>query len=478
MQTMTLLPLALFASAATSLVALPICSAVFGGLTMVSINRVLERCDIPAPMRYPMLVLIAATPSIAFYAASGSAVMIGLYPLCAAMSALIAWYRTADTRYLIAAAGAFAFAVMANYESALWLILGAMMVAQVLARHGAEDAEIEGSAITYLTPAFYAVALWCLFNWLIVDSPLGWFTNGSGTSVNVIYNVAHSASAGTIFVQCFKLAFAASPLILIVFPALLVVAFSQRNELAGWLAAFCVLAILEPGVEALIRGNIATMELSSAAPQLIISLIGAAWLYHSLENSRPIVGVGLFIAQLGAMALIWHGMDTYPYQNMEQAFHKVVVNRGAYTPRMTRGGLAVGIDNEQEMANYIRNHVHADDSILTDNSQSYAVILRTAEPKLFRTRLENGDWFADVAKPPKDVKYFLITRHDSQDAIEQAYPGAADGQRSGLTIVYNNNRYSLLAVAPGTTEKNSVRHRSGNKPTSGGNPGLVQPGGL
>jgi hypothetical protein len=474
LQTLTLLPLTLFASLATNLVALPVCSAVFGGLTMVSINRVLERCDLAAILRYPMLVLIAVTPTIAFYAASGSAVMIGIYPLTAAVSALIAWYRTADTRYLIAAGGAFAFAVMANYGDALWLLLGAAMVSQVLARHGADDAEIEGSAITYLTPALYAVGLWCLCNWLIVDSPLGWFTNGSGTNVNVIHNVAHSAPFGTIFLQCFKLAFAASPMILIVAPALIAVAFSQRNELAGWLAAFCILAILEPGVDALLRGNIATMQLSTAAPQVIISVIGAAWLYHSLESSRALVGIGLVVAQLAAIALIWHAMDTYPYQDMEQAFHKVVATKGASVPATSLGGLAVGIRQEQQMSSFIREHVDTPNSILTDNSQSYGVILLTAEPKLFRTRLEKGNWFHDVAKPPHSVKYFLITRFNRQDAINAAYPGAALGQRSGLTIVFRNARYALLAVAPGTNEKNSVRHRTGNGP----GPGLVTPAGL
>jgi hypothetical protein len=103
--------------------------------------------------------------------------------------------------------------------------------------------------------------------------------------------------------------------------------------------------------------------------------------------------------------------------------------------------------------------VHAPRSILTDNSQTYGVILLAADARVFRTRLENGGsgtWLNQVRTPPPSVRYFLIAYTDPNDAIHTAYPKAATGGLVGVSVVFKDARYALVSVARGTTEKNST----------------------
>jgi hypothetical protein len=341
------------------------------------------------------------------------------------------------------------------------------MVATVLTRHGADDAEVEGSIITYVGPTLYAVALWCLINWLIVSSPFGWIDPGGSTTVNAVggHLVVHGASLAQAFADSLRLALNAAPLSLVVAPLLILTAVLQRNEMAGWLAAFAVVAIFRPGAEALIHSNIADIQMNLSPPQMLIAVAGAAWLYQSFPDARPLVAGALMIGLVATVVVVWHGMATYPYQNEEQAFHNAIAHSGT-SPHTTRGGLVVGDREEMQMGRYIRQHVHGTKSVLTDDSQTYGVIMLSDVTRVFRTRLNtggSGDWLNEVRTVPARVKYFLIAYRDPKDAIHATYPGAVLGRRNGLSVVFENARYALIRVAKGTTEKTS----SGAGPLSG-----------
>jgi hypothetical protein len=458
LQSIVLLPFTIVSSMGTSLIALPICSAIFGGLTMVALNRLLERCDMPAQLRYPIVLLTALVPTIVFYSAGGGAEMISLFLLATAISSLIAWFRTVDTRFLISSGIAFGFAAMADYGDLVWMLLAAAMVATVLSRHGADDAEVEGSLITYVAPALYAVALWCLINWLIVSSPFGWVDQNAGSTVNLGHVVAHSAPIAKAFADSLRLALNAAPLSLVVAPALIITALVQRNELAGWLAAFTIVAIFEPGATAVLHGNISDLQMQLSPPQILMAVAGGAWLFQSFPDARALIGGALIVGLVATVVIVWHGTSTYPYQDMEQAFHSAV-SHPSTKPTESLGGHSVGVEQEKSMGNYIREHVHGAKSILTDNSQTYAVILESGDPGVFRTRLEDGGagkWLSQVRNPPRSIKYFLIASNDVSDALRNAYQGAVNGDRIGLTVVFKNSRYALLSVSPGTDEQNSI----------------------
>jgi hypothetical protein len=475
LQTIALLPFALFAPLASSLLALPLCSALFGGLTMTVLNRVLERCQLGKPLRYLTLLLVAVTPTFCFYAADGGAELIALYLLAAAMSALIAWLLTLDTRYLVLAGIVFALAGLADYSSFVWMALGAVMVAVVLYRHRARKDEVEGSQITYLIPSLYAIIVWTVFSALIVGRPFGWLTGGHAAAVDTSSVSAVPVTLLDALHQTFTLAWSSAPLSLIVIPVLLATALIKRDELAAWLAAFSLLALLGPATEALVYHDASQIQLDKGLSLLLMSVYGAAALYRSLHKLRLWIALALIAGLAGSIALVWQGMSTFPYQNLEQAFHRAVVTGHSQEGTVSRGGIGVGINSELAMAQYINTHVHANKSVLTDNSQTYAVILLTGKPGLFRTRIDHGDtpWLRAVKHPPASVKYMLVAQDASGDLIRQAYPQAATGDTAGLTVAYSDPRYTLLSISPGVDNKAQSTGGSGgpiNLSTSSGTP--------
>lgn len=450
-QTLALLPFALFTPLAKSLVALPLCSALFGGLTMVVLNGVLRRCQFAAPLRYLTLVLVGLTPTLLFYAADGGSELIALCLLAAAMSAVIAWLLTFDTRYLVVAGMVFALAGLADYSSFVWMLLGAVMVAIVLYRHRGTSDEVEGSLITYLVPSVFAIVVWTIFSAVIVSAPFGWLSAGHTAGVDTSGASAIPVTLLHALHQTFTLAWSSAPLSLIVIPALIVTAMVKRNELAAWVAAFSLLALLIPGAEALIYHDTSQIQLDKGLPLLLMSVYGAAVLYQSFEKRRLLLGLALIAGLAGSVVVVWQAMSTYPYQNLEQAFHRAIVTGHSQEGTVSRGGIEVGIGSEQAMAQYIDTHVHAKKSVLTDNSQTYAVILLTGHAGLFSTRIDHGDtpWLRAVKRPPASVQYMLLAQNASGDLIRQAYPSAATGGTVGLTVAYQDARYTLLSVSPG-----------------------------
>jgi hypothetical protein len=103
------------------------------------------------------------------------------------------------------------------------------------------------------------------------------------------------------------------------------------------------------------------------------------------------------------------------------------------------------------MANYIKEHVSGKFAVLTDNSQTFAVMLLTGQlPKFFdRVSLGDGPWKHAAKFPPKDVKYFLFAQHASNDELLQIYPQLATAQGiPQLPVVLATPRYTLVRVPP------------------------------
>jgi hypothetical protein len=255
--------------------------------------------------------------------------------------------------------------------------------------------------------------------------------------------------------ETLTLAWSSAPLSLLVIPALLIAALVKRDELAAWLAAFSLLALLSPATEALLYRDASQIQLDKGLPLLLMSVYGAAVLYKSFTRLRPLIAVALIAGLAGSVLPVWQGMSTFPYQNLEQAFHRAVATGHSQEGTVSRGGIQVGISSELAMAQYIDAHVHTKKSVLTDNSQTYAVILFSGHPGLFRTRIDHGDAsrLRAVKRPPASVKYMLVAQNATGDLIRQTYPQAATGHSAGLTVVYSDPRYTLLAVSAGVSDK-------------------------
>src|SRR5271165_3885670 len=80
---------ALIKALATTMIALPLVSALFAGGTLAVVGRLLRRCAVALPIRLVIVVLFAANPLFAFYASNGMSDMIYLFSLSLAVDLFI-----------------------------------------------------------------------------------------------------------------------------------------------------------------------------------------------------------------------------------------------------------------------------------------------------------------------------------------------------------------------------------------------------
>lgn len=451
--TIAFLPLAIVKPLASSLVALPLLSALFSAGTMVVLNVTFRRCEMPALMRYALLLAFGLNPLWLFYAGNGTGDAVYLFFLAFGVMCFVNWYCTEGAIHLMGAGTALALAAMTRYGLLVWAVVTAFLVAAALARRGADRDEVEGSVITYAAPAFYAVALWTLFNALIVDSPFGWLKPSDSTlAVNSDQFVGNGdTDFGNVMEHMLEVVAGVAPLAFLMIVLLVAAFLLKRDDLALWLAGLIALSMVLVVGAAVIDGDLSKIALRAGLPVALTALFGAAWLYRAANGLR----LGVFAVTLAflllALPLTWTQMKDYPFQNQEQAFTRALFGSEDQAGTSSRGGFTVGIEEERAMAARIKRLVGEDENaVLTDNAQTYSVILLTGRPQIFFDRVDEGDdgWAEALASPEGEVRYMLIAARTPTDLIRERYPEAADGTSMRFTPVYATRRYLLVRVRP------------------------------
>jgi hypothetical protein len=447
------LPFTLIKPLATSLIALPLTSAIFAGATIAMLNRTLELCQLNALLRYPLLVLFGLNPEFLFYAGNGMADTAYLFLLAGGLYCLLKWYLLEESRYLIGGGVAFTCCMLARYEFIIWALVVGLLIGATLVHREATRARIEGSVISFLAPIVYGLALWTLFDGVIVGRPFEWLTSGSSTSLAINSDqVAHHGGVSLLEVahRLLELTASVAPLALLAIPVLVYAFLRTREVMSLALASFLALSLVIVGADALIQNDLGVLALRNGLPLALTALLAAAWLFRTQETVRmPIWLVTLGVLALG-IPLSWNAMQHYPFQNLEQAFVRAIKTGESQEGSSSIGGFTVGIEPERQMAAYIDRTVgeqrHA---ILTDNAQTYGVIMLSGRPQDFENRVNDGDgpWFAAREDPYGKVKYMLVAYRAPGDLIRQRYPEAASGGNPDLTPIFHTSRYVLLRVA-------------------------------
>jgi len=133
------------------------------------------------------------------------------------------------------------------------------------------------------------------------------------------------------------------------------------------------------------------------------------------------------------------------------------------------GGFRVGTEPEQQMASYINANISRRSSVLTDNAQTFGVILLTGRPEVFFDRVDRGDGTFEqvVIRPHGRVTHLLMAKLVSGDLIRRRYPTASSRVAAGLTPVSETERYLLLEVA-GRDPRRTQAGSGGGGGTGGG----------
>lgn len=446
------LPFAVVKPLATSLVAIPLASALCAAVAMVFLDRTLARCDMPAALRIPLLLAFGLNPLWVFYAGNGMSEALYSAFLAFSLYTFVSWYATTEPRYLIGSGFGIAFLIVTRYAFIIWAVLLAVLIGVALVRRRASRIEVEGSVVAFAAPVVYALALWILFNALIVGEPFGWLdSQSSDQAVNASGALdSGSVAFNQVSQRLLELNVGVFPVALVVVPALVVTFLAQRNDMALWLASFIVLGIVIIGVHAYAAQDESLLTLRDSMPMFVASLIGAAWVYRSFEAFRPViwaVALGLLVVNLFTA---WRAMDTYPFQSLEQAFVRSVETGKSQEGETSLGGFRVGVAPEARMAQYVKDNIDGKDAILTDNAQTFAVILLSGRPQTFLDRIDRGDsaWNDVLEKPFGEVDYMLLNRDTaSGDRITARYPRADAGRERGLTPLLRTDRYLLVRVA-------------------------------
>ncbi len=437
-----LVPFAVVPAWAASLTVVPVVSAVFAALTLLTVNTMMRRAQVVLPARVAVLAALGLNPLVVLHATTGADDFVWLAFAVAALGALLAWYVTADVRFVMLAAVAFAAGTLAGYGSLVWFGVSLVMVAAVLARLGADRAEIEGTTVGLAAPTVYVVATWAAFNLVIFLDPLGWVTRSpAGVDLPVLEVVRGTGD----------LVLHGAPIVLVVLPALLHAGFARRNVFALWLAVLLVVTVLTPGVTALAGLDDTPVQLGDALPILLVAVVGGIWLVRSAVHDPTVVAGALALGLLASIPWTFSAMETVERQGLERAFHDAVATGRSQEGVRTVDGSYVGYDLERQMADYLTDHVDATSAVLTDDAATYAVILLTGAPDLFLDRVDRSDeaWARAAAAPAEHVRYLLLSVDTTRDRLSRLYPAAAVGDDPALETVFSNARYSLVAVPDG-----------------------------
>ncbi len=474
--TFMLIPFAAVRSFVTSGLALSLSSGVFGALALTSVNRMFAMADMARGARLLVVLLVGLNPMFAFYSMNGTGDAAYLFFVAFALFCLIGWGRNGSARYLIGAGLAFALACLTKYEFIAWAFVVAILVAWTLNRLDRSKDEVEGSTIAYLVPIAYALGIWIFFNAIVLGDPFAWVSLSSSTTpVDAVSSAAPGFDILSALGEIFR-TYLIFPAAIVAVPLLLFNFGGTRSTIGIGFALLILLNVLYSLIGAAIDGSVDTIELSDALPGMIAGIAGFAWLYWSAPNIRPMVWGGLVLLSVLAIPTAWSQMQSYPHQNLEQAFTRAISSGDDQEGTSSRGGYQVGISPESQIARFIQDQSIPKNEILTDNSRTYGVIALTGHPDLFYDRVDHGDqqWQRVLADPQGQVDFMLV-ENSTADLIVKQYPGLTQGNVSGFEPVVKNDRYTLLrVVAPtqsgggatgngtGTTNPNTIPNQSGN----------------
>jgi hypothetical protein len=476
------MPFALIKPFATSLVALPVMSAIAAGLLMASLNNLMRVCGMNLGFRLVLLLLFGLNPMTVYYAGNGDPVILGMVMLAIAITSVIAWQVTDQTRHLAAAGLAMGLAVMVDYMFILISVgfLCAFMVIGAASKH--DQGKLRASLLLFLTPVVYSLLFWCLLNWVLLGNPFEWISAQNGV-IQVNTNGALQ-EVGTTFADSlgdlFTITLGTAPLALVVGILLIVVGILRRDAVS-WALLFVGLAVAAaPVLRAVVADQADLLSLSYGLPIAVFTFGAVAALGRANDNWSAGVAVFLGLGLIAAIPLSWNVMGDYRYQNQEQAFTRWVEDQESQEGKRSLGGYQNGIDPELAMANYINNEIpQAKRSILVDPNFSYGVMITSGRPQNFFDRVDQGedDWQAAIDNPwlwnedhpDTQVRYMLVTTSRAGDQLAKKWPLAVEGGEAGMEPIFRTDRYVLVEISE-TRPADSAGGEDDDAPQTSPNP--------
>ena len=330
-----------------------------------------------------------------------------------------------------------------------------------------------------MAPVAYVLAVWTFLNWVVFGDALGYL---SGTLGNVtggepasFSHVAAGASApaggaahvigggrdiGQLLHQSFDALWLATLLFLPTLPTAAVLLYTglRRRRVTALFLVAALLVGAGTTIAVVVLGNPATaLHLRYNIRAMPIVLIAVGWAVASLSpRRRRLVAASLLVAMIASIPVTALKMWHYGEAKGEHAFVA-----GLLTGRSQDGvdqprGTGIRVRDQRDMARFVRREVSGRDTVLTDDGQTFAVMLLDGHPGRYLDRIDVGDqrWGAVRARPRSfGVRWFLVQRRQGGVAIDQdlvldAYPQLSIGG-GGLPwahLAHANGSYALFRL--------------------------------
>jgi hypothetical protein len=475
LQTVALLPFALVRPLATSLLALPLFSALCAGAVVATLDQTLIMFGVRWWMRWPLLAAFALNPVFLDYGANGTATCLVMALLAAGLHNFCAWYRNGgdSVRSLGMCGFWLSIAFLARYETILWLVAIAAIVAIVRLARGARLIEVVAQEAILLSPVVYIFLIWSGISALVGGGGvLSWITRAGGERVAGLTYNGHSSTASRIG-SIADVLWRTSPLMLIVPGLLILAAVLLRRPI---LLAVAGLALVGAGVAALrmvLLPNPILLQPGYEMVALVPMLIGAGWLislFGAQGSTARAAGAqlgrtvtaGLMV--LGLAAGVFSGYDLMKADGnvYDQAFTIALSSHlGRITPahgRPAPDSPAAIYADQQGLSTFLEAAVDGPKTVLTDDVAFPNVTLDNDSVTPFRTRAELGDaGFTRLLDQPVKlgkVQYLVVGNPDAtvpgypKDLVAARYPAAYSGHMPHTAVVYRNPLVAVVELNP------------------------------
>jgi hypothetical protein len=446
--TLAFLPLVVVKPVATSLWALPIMSSVFGAALLVTLQHTLRVSGMRFGERLTLVVLFALNPMVAFYSSNGMSEVVGWWLLTLAVAAFVRWDLESLPRRLIVTGSFLALAALARYELVLWAGVVVAAVAAKTWRRSHRLPEFEASAIAVLAPVVYALGVWSFLNWTILGNAFAWLHEETTQTFGVYAEsgpdfgrVTVANAARVVFSENLRM----FPLVLVAAVVVAVVGVARRAIMGLALAAMLLLNALLTVVLAVKTQAPHLFELRLNVRPLPLVVLAAGWLYSTASSglARRVVWAAAAAGLALSIPLSWHTMRTFPFRLDEAQFASALATGRDQAHKLT------GVDAvaDRRMAEYILRHVHRQNSVLTDDVQTFGVMLASGRPSLFVDRIDHGDarWFEIANAPERSVDYLLMSWIEN-DLLRTLYPRVYDHGGRDVELVYATRTGKLFRI--------------------------------
>lgn len=407
---------------------------------VVLVLALLRALQVPRPLRIAMTATLALHPLIVYYGANGMSEALFLLFLLWATVALVHWIRSPTaTMHLISCGVALGLSYLTRYEAvgAAGLVIASVGMISFLHARGALGLRMSiasADAIIVTFPFAAAFLGWALASWVIVGSPFETFTSLYGNASQVALGaegIQQVTGQGTpaaddyVAAQVLGIALA---LPIVGALAALTGLLGRRLEFVGPVAVLGGVLVFA-AVAFLTGRSFGWLRFSISAVPLATALAGAAVLVVVRWTARRRSGVRLLaqgaigalaVVLLAAQAATSLGAMVSPTLGREEIQAMTALLGAPERPTLDSHDMRA---SGSAAAAFLDDLDLGSGEVLVDAAQGFPIILQSADPRQF-VITPDRDFDATLEDPAiYGVRYLLVPRSGSLDALSQRYPG-------------------------------------------------------